>query len=280
METQLITYNLRDRGRKYRGVDRNFNIPALVKAINSPECQERVRKRDMLGYYGHWPRIKFGLNPQEGGLDKGKSALLIPALVTTHLKAFNDGTIEHKAEFLDTDSGVVARKLYEGRVGGFSSAIDQTRPTFWGFDYVLEPNYSTNRGWALDSAAVADMTEEEVGAAIAGEQLRGALALLDSVTVMRDALSETVEHLREENEQLLSMLSAKGISQSEALDSAGIMPRTFDSSLADRMRMDAALFREAKNLPGLAEPASKEQAVLDQVTKQPFYRGLLKHLGR
>jgi hypothetical protein len=65
METKIITYNLKDRGRQYRGKERNFNIRSIVSAINGPACQERVKNRDMLGYYGHWPRIKFGMNPAE-----------------------------------------------------------------------------------------------------------------------------------------------------------------------------------------------------------------------
>jgi len=50
MQTKLIKYNLRERGRQFRGKDRNFNIRAIVDAINSPACQERVKNRDMLGF--------------------------------------------------------------------------------------------------------------------------------------------------------------------------------------------------------------------------------------
>ena len=83
MQTEIIKYSLADRGRKYRGKDRHFNIAAVVAAINSPATQERVRKRDMLGYYGHWPRVKFGMNPSEGGLESGIPSVVEPALVPT-----------------------------------------------------------------------------------------------------------------------------------------------------------------------------------------------------
>lgn len=91
MQTKVITYNLRERGRQFRGKERNFNIRAICDAINGPACQERVKNRDMLGYYGHWPRIKFGMNPAEGGLDDGRPSLVEPALVTTMLRASPDG---------------------------------------------------------------------------------------------------------------------------------------------------------------------------------------------
>jgi len=91
MQTPLITYNLKERGRKHRGVERNFNIPKIVAAVNSPACQERVQNRDMIGFYGHWPRVKFGMNPAEGGIADGKAQAVEPALVTTHLVAHSDG---------------------------------------------------------------------------------------------------------------------------------------------------------------------------------------------
>jgi hypothetical protein len=166
METGVIKYNLKERGRQFRGFARkNLDYAAIATAINSPACQECVKNRDMLGYFGHWPRVKFGMVPQEGGIDyaKGKPFFVEPALVTTFLQADANGNIEHKAEFLGTDSGQVAAKMFLSRVGGFSSAIDVIKPEFFGFDYVQEPNYTTNRGYALDD--VRGMTPDDVDAA-------------------------------------------------------------------------------------------------------------------
>jgi len=272
MQTNIITYNLKERGRQYRGKARNFNIRSIVAAINGPACQERVRNRDMQGYYGHWPRIKFGLNPAEGGLDGGKPSVVEPALITTMLRAHDDGTIEHQAEFLDTDSGQVAAKLYASRTGGFSSAIDQTRPEFFGFDYVLEPNYSTNRGYALDD--VRDMTLDDIEAAIYDEQLRGMSVLLDAANTERERASDVIEQLRAENEQLLSLLAAKGIDADAALDSTGIAPLVLAGGVTDRMMRDMAAFRGAGNLPRFIEPKTDNPA-----PDHPLYDRLLGKFG-
>ncbi|WP_205183561.1 hypothetical protein [Burkholderia sp. LMG 13014] len=269
MQTKVITYNLRERGRQFRGKERNFNIRAICDAINGPACQERVKNRDMLGYYGHWTRIKFGMNPAEGGLDDGRPSLVEPALVTTMLRASPDGTIEHQAEFLNNDPGQVAAKLYAGRVGGFSSAIDQHRPEFFGFDYVLEPNYSTNRGYTLDD--VRDMTLDDIEAAIYDEQLRGVLRLLDSANAERDTASEVIEHLRAENEQLLSMLAAKGIDAGAAMDAVAVAPIAVSIDPVERMRRDAAAFRGAASLPQFVEPQSNA----DPAEHVPLYGRLL-----
>jgi hypothetical protein len=152
----------------------------------------------------------------EGGVIDGKSVAVEPALLATHRCAFADGTIEHKAEFLDTNAGRVAARLYNSKAGGFSSATEEhPRPKFFSFDYVFEPNYSTNRGYevALDDAngtfdAVAEYTRE----------MTGALRLLDSVLTEHDRVMESVaamdRKLRDrdaEIEQYLSLLSKRGI---------------------------------------------------------------------
>jgi len=54
---------------------------------------------------------------------------------------------------LDNAAGEYARKQYLSRAGGFSSAQDYRRSglglvpvNFYGYDYVMQPNYTTNVG--------------------------------------------------------------------------------------------------------------------------------------
>jgi hypothetical protein len=263
METEVIRYNLTERGRTYRGVERNFDIPAIVRAVNAPDTQERVSHRDMLGYFGHWPRIKFGMMPMEGGVIDGKAVAVEPAIRTTYLRALSDGTIEHKAEFLDTNAGRVAARLYGSKAGGFSSAIDETpRVRFYGFDYVFEPNYSTNRGYevALDDAnGTFDAVEEYT------REMTGALRLLDSVLTEHDRVMETVGEMARklndrdaEVEQLLSMLSARGVSSVvlDSIESINGISSDPESTVALRKTINA--FRTAE-LVRRVEPKSDEK---------------------
>ena len=62
MQTPIIRYNLKDRGRSHTGQRRNFNIKAICDAINSPACQETVSARGMIGFYGHLPRVRYSLD--------------------------------------------------------------------------------------------------------------------------------------------------------------------------------------------------------------------------
>jgi len=214
MKTGVITYNLNERGRTFRGVPRNFNVPAIVKHINSGEVQERVNNRDLLGYYGHWPRVKFGMIPSEGGFDGGRTKVIEPALVTTSLTASDDGTVRHEAEFLETETGELSAKMFRSRVGGFSSAINMDDNRFFGFDYVKEPNFTTNRGYALDSVSIDSMSEGDVFDAVMEERAAGWRLLLDSVGErlsaeqdQRQLLEAMLRATQQENQELLSRLA-------------------------------------------------------------------------
>lgn len=279
METPVIRYNLKDRGRQHTGQPRCFNIKAICDAINSPACQETVSARAMIGFYGHLPRVRYGLVPVEGGIEGGKYAPVEPAFVTTHLKASYDGTVEHRAEFLDTAAGKLAQKLWEGRVGGFSSAIDQGKPEFFGFDYVANPNYLANsfRGVVLDDAMgghLGSLTYDDVYSAEQDEQAQAMVALLDGIAAERVTTNAVIERLSAENEQLLSLLAAvKGdaAAVSAALDAAAVMPVAVSVDPADRLRRDADFFRHAV-LPQVVIP---EPDVTEAV---PMYERLLSRL--
>ena len=219
IKTGVIRFNVRDRGRRFRGQDRNFDTVALADLINGPEVQERVENGDMLGYWGHWPRVKFGMDVSEGTMVGGKPVHIEPAVRTTYLKAFPDGTIEHESEFLDTAPGRLAGRVWSSKAGGWSSAINAPRrgslqvPTsFHGFDYVLEPNFTTNRGYALDSAGNRIETDgldeaelmvlDEVGQYTA--LVESTTQMLDRMQADYDRLAETLDSVMAENAQLIS----------------------------------------------------------------------------
>lgn len=260
MLTSTITYNLRDRGRTHTGQPRNFDIPRLVAAINGPACQERVKNRDMIGFYGHWPRVKFGMHPAEGGISQGKAQAIEPALVTTSLRASLDGTIEHQAEFLPTQTGEIAAKLYAARTGGFSSAIDQAKPELFGFDYVLEPNFTSNRGYTLDSvlceggACAVGMDCDAVNAAILDEQVAAMARILDAANAGQALADETMAALEAENAELKRTIEEIKASR-KALDSARQGPLVVSANALNRLKADTEAFLILDSLPFPQRPA-------------------------
>lgn len=274
-KTGKIRYNVQQRGRAHRGKDRNFDLRAMAALVNSPEIQERVKNRDMIGYYGHWQRMKFGLVPPETAIVDGKVINIEPAIVTTYLRADEDGNIEHETEFLDNPSGKIAARLHDSKAGGFSSAVfakprgNLDVPTvFAGFDYVLEPNYTTNRGYVFD------------GIMHEGVEADREIMLLDSVMHSQHALSamnvlydslqndhllamQTIARLLEENEELLSMQS-RGGALLDSVDGAGQRPMLTDKRATAAFMQRSSSFRGA-NLAGFertAEEAKQEDASL------------------
>lgn len=278
-KTGKIRYNVQERGREHRGKDRRFDLRAMAALVNSPAIQERVRNRDMLGYYGHWQRMKFGLIPPETVVVDGKVINIEPAIVTTFLRADENGNIEHETEFLENPSGKIAARLHDSKTGGFSSAVfakprgNLDVPTeFAGFDYVLEPNYTTNRGYMFDG-----IMEE-------GVEADRELMLLDSVMHSQHAISamnvlydslqgdhlramQVIQRLMEENEELLSMQARGGA----VLDSVGApqLPMMVSRAATAAFRQRAAMFTGA-DLPGferLPKESQQEDAAMDSINR-------------
>lgn len=268
--TDLITYNVNTRGRKARGVDRHFDTVSLARMINGPAVQEQVKHGDMLGYFGHWPRMKFGMQPVEGGIVDGKTVNLPLAIRTVELSATDAGAISHRTEFLDTEAGIAARALFDSKAGGFSSAIVPVQGTmpmipkgFYGFDFVFEPNYTTNRGHkvVLDNigAGMAAVIDSVLAQAA---QAEGEMAMLfDSLHAQHLITLDAMTNLSRDNEWLMNRLAAKtGISRDQLLD--GI--REDDSAGASRMRGGTLLpnweqFKEAKLEPLSALPDAPQR---------------------
>lgn len=269
LKTNRITYNVTQRGREHRGKDRRFDLRALCSLVNSPEIQERVKNRDMVGYYGHWQRMKFGLTPPETAIVDGKNINIEPAIVTTYLHADADGNIEHETEFLDTAAGKIAERLHNSKTGGFSSAIHATprgnmdvATIFAGFDYVLEPNYTTNRGYAFDSVGMDDGVIFDFVQDF-NQNNKAMSALYDSLQNDHVLAMQTLQRLSEENEQLLSML-ASGKTVLDSVDSAR-GPLMIAKAPTAAFAKNSAMFKTAQ-LAGLEKlPEPEGDMILDQV---------------
>jgi hypothetical protein len=258
----LITYNLKDRGRKFTGQERNFNIRAIMDSINGPSTQEKIKTRGMLGYFGHKMRVLAGLEPQESVVIGGKYNEIEPAIVTTYLEAFPDGTIKHQTEFLDTESGRKAARLYASKIGGFSSAIDEKRPEFYGFDYVLQPNYHHNRPYSLDS--VAGLTFDSVLAEAIGEEEAGWLSIIGQKDAVIQQLQAALDSAVEENEQYASMLASGRYGPEATLDSADSGHLIVPVASAQQLQRDVNAFRTAAALPRFVDPQSKDPAFAEE----------------
>lgn len=283
MKTEVIRFNLKERMRQFNGVERKFDIPKLVAAINSDKVQERVRLGDLNGFYGHWARVHLGAEPQEGGLVDGKLVHLEPCCRTVYLKAFPDGTVEHQQEFFNTELGLKAWQRLQDKSGGFSSVISAKNGyDFHGFDYVNEPNYAANRGYTLDS--VAEMQDEVM---ILDDLLPTDYATLtyledsleiyqvenDRLRTENQLLADSLAHLQAENRLLLDdivLAEAALERQQQAVKSA----QKFDNATLDSVIAQANSFKTAK-----LEKTEEQAQEMQQFSERNKVNNFLKRYG-
>lgn len=219
-------FNLFNEGRTYTGHHRKYILESAINTCYAPETREGLRLREQLGYLGHGRRElarKLRLSEVEPiKLPDGSTILTenIPSNVTVFFEVGKDGACEHHQEILETAPGKVVAALNGSRVGGFSWACGGTDGgslgatrirDFHGFDYVMNPGFSANRGYILENAdgKTKDMILENICKQgmkereaerylkhwVASDQLR-LLELEDQITaaaIYEDALREEIE---------------------------------------------------------------------------------------
>lgn len=245
----IIKFNVKERGRKFLGQERDFDIKKLCKSINGGACQERIRTRAMFGYFGHGLRKLVGMDIPESAVIAGKYTEIKPAVVTTFLKAYENGDIEHQSEFLDTEQGHDALKMYKSKVGGFSSAIKADTYEFCGMDWVFDPNYVNNRPYILDSTdgLILDDVRLEImqeNADFYAELARKQDGQLHELKSLLDATNESLESVASERDRLIDEMSRGNQFHGFLDDSTGfVLPiRLSGSSKASQLERDCADF--------------------------------------
>ena len=188
------SFSLLDRGRRYTGHHRKYVIENAREVCYAPETRELIRLREAFGYYGHGRRVLAGRQDLSVGevsiitMPNGQQAMIsnVPSNITVSFEVDQDGRVTHSQELLDTETGKIVAGLHASRVGGFSWACPgkdgrQSRPAvlsgFSGFDYVLQPGFSANRGYVLESANAGqeDLILESVAAVVGNDDRAGQL---------------------------------------------------------------------------------------------------------
>lgn len=289
MKTGIIKFNIKDTKRKHSGKQRNFNVANIVKAINDPALQEQVKNGEITGFYSHLPRIKYGMSVKEAVFDGTKLIPLDPCFKTTYLKAYDDGTIEHEAEFINNEYGIKAFNLLKDKIGGFSSAISEKNNgeyIFHGFDYVKAPNFTENRPYSvhLDDTSehfepnqvifLDNLTPEEIN----DEKI---LFLLDHIEFLEstnkdqgkqiELLSDTVESLSLQNQSLLDDIVSLELKISESMKKEKFSSENLEDLKKSAEKFDSAdLVEENNQLSQEKKSDSRESAQIRNLLSRFF----------
>jgi len=177
-QTIKCNFNLFQEGRKHTGHHRHYLLESAMTTCYAPETREKIQLREAFGYFGHGRRQiarKLHLEEVESvKLPDGSVVIIenIPSNVTTFFEINKKGEVEHHQEILeDNKPGQVVAGLHKNRVGGFSWAMKgydggvagkTAVADFYGFDYVLNPGFSSNRGYLLENAGEAENTRDMI----------------------------------------------------------------------------------------------------------------------
>lgn len=273
-------FNLFKEGRKYTGHHRNYILESAIKTCYAPQTREKMGLREAVGYLGHGRRElarKLSLSEVEAiKLPDGSTILTenIPSNVTVAFEVAKDGTVTHSQEILETAPGRVVDGLNSSRVGGFSWACGGfdggvgggTKVTdFHGFDYVMNPGFSANRGYILESAGDADFVLESV-AKITGMPEKEAEKWLRhwvSSSILENALlKENTMDIAAEADALAEELEEQG----RLLESANSRIISMESTAARRK----AVILEAAQKSVVVVPEEVLQAMMGLADENDF----------
>ncbi|MBK9294892.1 MAG: hypothetical protein IPM57_10720 [Oligoflexia bacterium] len=230
--TGLITYNVKDTGRTLTQTPRKYNIRGVYELLNSKTVQEGIKNGDYFGYFGHWIRELLGLDPLEGGFIDGKLVLAEPALSIKQISADLDGNVSFKVQFLDTPMGNMAKRVYKNKKGGFSIVWDYAvQPDgsllpylYYGTDFVLNPNFTKSRGYAMDAA------KKDFGmVAMDSTDLYSMGEYIKSILTKNAALEADNKRLQADNDNMVLSM-ARGTAFDSAKKPIPVMPTLPNSS--------------------------------------------------
>lgn len=136
--------------------ERQYAIESVKRTFNSPETKERIALGEMYGYYGHGRRAMHYSKTKSLNLPEvsvvmvdGKPVVLdnVPSNRTVGVSIDDSGIVTHTQEILDTDTGRIVQGMINSDAGGWSWAthgpdgVVSLVRSFYGFDYVKNPNY-------------------------------------------------------------------------------------------------------------------------------------------
>lgn len=129
------------------GAKRNYNPEKYRNMVENESTQTRIANGYAIGFYGHDNRTSKR-NHLASERD-GKENVIFPCCKTLSMQwehtGNNKGIVKHTQRILNNTIGKEIQQLIKSGVGGFSSVHDLTNGNFLGFDYVLSPNFTTNR---------------------------------------------------------------------------------------------------------------------------------------
>lgn len=268
-------FSLFDEGRKYTGHHRKYVLENAREICYAPATREGIRLREKLGFLGHGRREMAGkvaiAESERVKMPDGSYAVItnVPACVTTAFEVDEAGNVSHTQELLTgNEPGRIVQGLHSNRVGGFSwacggrdgGAHGPTRlASFEGFDYVMNPGFSANRGYVLESAETRDMVLESI--------CQAGIEDARAEAILHDWIATAVYQVDELTERLANaeIFESALIEKVEALEAAA-------RTAAEREEARRALIAESAKVLPVVVPADVADAIVSMASEADFQK--------
>jgi len=189
-----ITFNPFEHGH-FLGPPRNYNKEKYREMVENKKTQIHIKNGYAVGYYGHDSR-----DPNKGYIpnERDKNGdVIYPCCKTLSMEWLDNGLVKHTQRILNNEIGQEVQKLIRAGVGGFSSAHNLKTGGFYGFDYVISPNFTTNRV-IVDNTCKNGMCGINIDSVFSGidNELKANISFyLDSIGIDDNSLLETIYNL-------------------------------------------------------------------------------------
>jgi len=227
------------------GAERNYDLKAYQDMVESKSTQTRIKNGYSLGYYSHHSRDKAkGYTPSERDAE-GNIVFPVCKTLSMTWDSQNQEVI-HTQRILNNPIGKEVQTLIKNAVGGFSSVHDLTEGKFLGFDYVVAPNFSSNRVLVdnlckdglcdIDLDSIQSTTEKSVK-----EEIRNYLDDIGVDSIKVENALYSLETFEDNSQSLLdSIKSQKAIFEGMEKDyNAQLDSLALDFETADAARVEA-----------------------------------------
>lgn len=122
---------------------KHYAVESYRPMVEDKKVQMQIQNGYAIGFYGHGNR-----NEDKGYIPNEKNTNgeeVFPCCKTLSMEWVEPNLVRHTQRILNNEIGLEIQKLIESGVGGFSSVHDLVGRQFYGFDYVVTPNLSSNR---------------------------------------------------------------------------------------------------------------------------------------
>ena len=145
-----VTFNYREEDNGYvLGIPRNYPTKKVKALVNSPQTKKWIDNGNAVIMFGHGTRdiAKGRFVPQEHHPISGEVQVPLGKITKLSINPKNHNLIDFEGIFIPAKDNKVDTvvKLIENELGGFSFVWNVPKGIFYGADYVLVQNFSSNK---------------------------------------------------------------------------------------------------------------------------------------